>query len=366
MARHGKPRCVCYLLAYREPRYVRSRTILQALAGLPAWQTVTAVNRSRGMARYLEMLWGLVVIRWRLDPQIYILGFRGHEIFWPVRLMTWGRILIFDAMMSPYGALKEEGKHGRIGRLLAGGVELIERGIMRWSDRVLTDTQRHRAWMAKTFQIPEEKLVALPVGAEENFPVGETVPCSLSTAADKPFEILFYGSFLPLHGVDVIVEAARLLVGQPVRFTLIGGHPNQHDWISSAVAQAKGCLEHIGYTSFESLLTCYIPRANLCLGGPFGDTPQAARVVTGKTQQCLAMGKATVVAHGEAGEGFVDRVNVLLVPPANPEALAEVIRWAMAHPDELAGIAQKGQQLYQQHMSVERIRAILHATLAQC
>jgi hypothetical protein len=53
------------------------------------------------------------------------------------------------------------------------------------------------------------------VGAEvEHFRVPE--PASPGAAPGAPLRVLFYGQFIPLHGVDTIVEAARLMAEDPV------------------------------------------------------------------------------------------------------------------------------------------------------
>ena len=43
----------------------------------------------------------LINIRIRHNPDYYILGFREHEIFWIVRLLTARKYLIFDSLISP-------------------------------------------------------------------------------------------------------------------------------------------------------------------------------------------------------------------------------------------------------------------------
>ncbi|MBF0602518.1 MAG: glycosyltransferase [Nitrospirae bacterium] len=352
--RKGNGGIVCYLLAYREPGYVRTRTILASLRRHPAIKTVTAINRSRDWRRYFEMLFQLIILRIREDPRYYILGFRGHEIFFLVRLLTWGRVLIFDAMMSPYGALQEEGHYGPLGRWLAKGVRIHERWIFRASDGIWTDTMRHRQWMMATFGVPGEKIIGIPVGAEESWPQPQAIP------AHEMFQVLFYGTFLPLHGVSFIFEAARLLRHHRIRFTIIGGRADQRAWIQQSVALGEGCIEHHHFVPFDELLGNYIPKADLCLGGPFGQTPQASRIINGKTQQFLAMGKAVVVSHTDPADGFIDRVNCLIVPPADSQSLAEAILWAMDHPQELANIAAAGRHLYTQAFSVARIGEIIH------
>ena len=41
-------------------------------------------------------------------------------------------------------------------------------------------------------------------------------------SSDAPIEVLFYGTFIPLHGVRTIIEAAQLLHSHPISWTLIG------------------------------------------------------------------------------------------------------------------------------------------------
>ncbi|MBF0420356.1 MAG: glycosyltransferase [Magnetococcales bacterium] len=353
MTPSGRPHSVCYLLAYREPDYIRTRTIVSALQTVPGLRTLRVINRSRGWWRYCELLWGLMMIRMRQDPETYILGFRGHEMFWPVRWLTWGRVLIFDAMMSPYGAIRDEGKLGKWGYLLAGVVKLLERGILKHADQIWTDTRRHRRWMMETFAIPGERIVVVPVGAVEGLPIRE------QPMKEAPFNVLFYGTFLPLHGVETIFKAAWLLRDQQVRFTIIGGRPDLAQWIRQEVKRCEGCVDYRERVPFADLINCYIPGSDLCLGGPFGDTPQAARVVTGKTQQCLALGKPVVLAHPDPEDGFRDRYNCLVVPPANPDALAAAIAWARDHPAELLAISRRGLSLYEHHFSINVVRRMI-------
>lgn len=355
MISSGRPDCVCYLLAYREPNYIRTRTIVSALQDIPGLRTLTVINRSQGWWRYCELLFGLVRVRLSQDPKIYILGFRGHEIFWPVRWLTWGRVLIFDAMMSPYGAICEEGKLGKWGYGLAGVVKLLERGILANADQIWTDTCRHRRWMVETFAISGDHVVVVPVGAVEGLPIVER------PTHDTPFNVLFYGTFLPLHGVETIFKAAWMLRNQKVRFTIIGGCKDLTRWIHQEVERCAGCIEYRERVPFDDLLNRYIPESDLCLGGPFGDTPQASRVVTGKTQQCLALGKPVVLAHADAEDGFMDRVNCLIVPPANPDALVAAIVWARDHPEELSEISRRGLALYKHHFSMDVVRRIIDA-----
>jgi glycosyltransferase involved in cell wall biosynthesis len=313
---------------------------------------VVASNRSPGLRRYLQTVLQLIRIRRQSPADVYVLGFRGHEIAWLARWMTRRRPLIIDAMMSPATALDEEGKAGILGKLLAPLARWYE-GLMlhRWCDLILTDTELHARHYREYFQLPAGKVLAVPVGAFEADP-----PEAQTLSSATGFSVLFYGSFLPLHGIDVILQAAERLTNLPVEFRFIGG----------SMAQAKRlherCRElgirrysHRRWVAWKDLIENEIPSADLCLGGPFGGSPQARRVVTGKTQQCLALGQTTVIGKTAEDHGFRDRENCLLVDQADPEALGSAIEWAFHNQSNLEAIGLRGRQLYASRFSIDVI-----------
>ena len=349
----GRRRRVCFVQSYRDPAYIRGRSIRDALAGSGEVDLILAVNRSSGIRRYWETIRALLHARRQFDPDVYILGFRGHELAWLVRWLTRRKPLVFDALVSPYAAMAEEAKLGIPGRLAAPSWRWYEAAILHAADALLTDTQLHSDFFQARFGIPARKIVVVPVGAVECEPMPPPQP---GGPQPPPCRVLFYGSFLPLHGIDTIVDAAARVTDLPIEFDFIGGTPKQARQLRAACA-ALGIqrYRHRHWVPFDELLRAEIPRADLCLGGPFGDTPQARRVVTGKTSQCLACGKATVVGRIDEDWGFVDKVNCLLVDQGDPGQLAGAIRWSHAHRAELAAIGQRGQLLHARRMSTTAI-----------
>ena len=104
-----------------------------------------------------------------------------------------------------------------------------------------------------------------------------------------------------------------------------------------------------------------IARADLCLGGPFGNTDQAQRVITGKTFQFLAMEKPVVIGRIKDNAGFEDRRNCLLVSQGDGEELARVILWCLENRDRLGDIGRNGRLLYDRLFSTECITRQLQA-----
>jgi len=341
-----------YVLCYRDPHYIRSLSLLRALEACPNVKVVVARNTSRGLWRYIETWRALRRAHATHAPDIYILGFRGHEIFLPVSWMIRGVPLIVDALMSPYAALREERKAGLFGKIVAPLVYWFERSILQRADLVLTDTRLHVDFYARTFALSQAKVCALPVGAIEPEHNKEVQAASDTSS----FSVLFYGSFLPLHGIEVILEAAALLKNLPIRFDFIGGGLKQTKHFYRRCRQLNLTnYTHRQWVPFEQILQDEIPQADLCLGGPFGGTPQARRVITGKTSQCLALGKATVIGRIDEDYGFADRINCLLVEQADAHALATVLRWAYENRKQLVEIGAYGHALYDARLSTRVI-----------
>lgn len=339
---------ICYVLAYRNPGYVRTISLLNALRA-DRYNVIEVINTHTGPRRYLEVLRRLAIVRRRSRPDIYVLGFRGHEIFWPVRAMTLGRPLVFDCLVSPSESMVSEGKLGALGRVAGRVLRPIERLMMHASSAVLTDTEDHRQLLTQRFALPPSKVLPVPIGA--------IAPENVVRAPSTDFRLLFYATMIPLHGIDVVRRAINALDQDRVTWRIIGG---------SADIVPPG-VDHSPWVDLSSIISTEIPTASLGLGGPFGNTEQARRVVTGKTVQFLANGLPTLVANSPAyhAAGFKDRVNCVMCEPGEAQSIVDAIRWASANPSKLESIGRQGHDLYEQNFSDRAIADALAPALRQ-
>jgi glycosyltransferase involved in cell wall biosynthesis len=334
-----------------------------ALQGLPGIQVIDARNTRRGLLRYGEALLRLLLVRFRERPDGYILGFRGHEIFWPVRLLTRGKPLILDQMMSPYDSLIRERKTIAAGGILDRMIYAYEKSALQASDLILTDTRLHQQYFIRLFDIPPAKIHPVCMSADET--LFHPAPVNDARQPYRFLRVLFYGSFLPLHGMDTILKAADRLRNEAVRFEIIGGSGNNLRRFVRMIRQyGMMNVQHRTWVDYTEL-PGRIAQADLCLAGPFGNTGQANRIITGKTFQCLAMEKPVVIGEISAEEGFRNRENCLIVPQGNDQALAEAIRWSQQHPEKLKTIGRKGRELYDSRFSLSCIRKDLEEMITR-
>lgn len=234
--------------------------------------------------------------------------------------------LVFDPLISAYDKqigerVKWREEDARSRRLLAW-----ERRLFACADLVLADTTCHADYFVRTLGVSPERVRVVYVGADETL----FAPASGHAAqeAGAPLDVLFYGSFIPLHGAQTIIEAARCYRGPPVRWSLLGNGPAQADCKRVAAGLANVVFESpIPYAQLPTRLH----RADILLG-VFGTTQKAGRVIPNKVYQALAAGRPVITRESEAYPPETrDSDALAFVPPGNPQALATAVAaWAPA------------------------------------
>ncbi len=323
----------------REPEYIRNRVLLAALQAHHDVAVLTPAVRGT----VLRTLLGLVrLIASRPRADVYVAGFYAQPL--AIALALLGRKpIIVDAYVSTYDTLCEDRRWFKP-RSPAGRLAFwLDRRSCQVAARAITDTHAHVQYFANTFDLPPARFEPIYVGCDETL----FHPREASLPDPQRFDVFYYGAFLPLHGTETIIQAAALLRDRPqIRFTL-GGDGMRRAAVEKLIAYlALDNVELVGWIPMDDL-PGYIARASICLGGHFSAVPKAARVISTKTFQFLAMGKPTIVADNPATrELFAPGEHVWMVPMDDPAALAEAIVTLAADPALQDRIAAAGRQLY--------------------
>ena len=236
------------------------------------------------------------------------------------------RPLIFNPLITLTDTLIDDRRKFRATSTIARCIRLCDALSLRLPDTVLVDTLENAAYLTKLFGVNADRLHVVPVGAdEETFIPTPRAPDECS--GDKArITVLFYGTMIPLQGVETIVRAAKLLQGDvDTRFEIIG--------TGQMLAPVQSLARELSITNMDFVprvpfheLPSRIVRADIVLG-IFGETEKAGRVVPNKVYQAMAMGAAIVTRDsGAARAVLADGASALLVPPGDPDALANAIR----------------------------------------
>ena len=350
---------VCLITCYKQPDYIRAKTLRTAIGDIKDVELIVVKNKHTGLWRYVEVVGKLIAVRLTKHPDTYFLTFRGYEMLPITRLLTLGKPLIFDEFINLMEWVIDEHHKIKQKSLLAKFLYGNYRFWLKKVQLITTDTMSHAKYSANLMRLPIDKYVPLIVSTDEQTFGGAKV----ATRRHKgPFRVFYYGNMLPLHGIEVVLQAMHDLKGRDIELQLIGGNSK----IQQLVKQAKSDGVKVNYKTWVSFadLPSYMQLADVCLGGPFGDTIQSQFVITGKTYQLLQMGRPVIIGQNLESELFTDKLDSLIIRQNNADSLAGAILWAKNHPSELKKIGQNGRKLYQEKLSNHKLSEQLRLMFA--
>lgn len=207
---------------------------------------------------------------------------------------------------------------------------------LRAADVLLVDTHAHGRFFTERFHLGQRRVARVLVGVEPR----AFFPRSASERERRPgpYRVLFYGQFIPLHGLETIARAARLCGDEDIRWEVIGDGQETARFRALLAAEGPMGMDWTPWVPYAELIQ-RIHAVDLCLG-IFGTSDKAARVIPNKVFQILAAGRALVTADTPAVRELLEPgPGIILVPPGDPVALAAAIR-TMRERDPQAAEAQ--------------------------
>lgn len=239
------------------------------------------------------------------NTEAVVVGYPGHFDLWSAKRHD--RPVVFNAMVSLYDTFVEDRERFGDGSLPAKALRRLDRAAFRAADLVVADTQANADFMRELAGIDEVAVCYL--GAEERL-------FRPAWHRSDDFHVLFVGKPAPLHGLELILGAARRLPN--VDFRIVGTGQVTH-----LLDARPPNVEHVPWVEYEHVPDLYA-RAG-CALGIFGSSGKAQRVIPHKTFQALAVGAPLITADSPAArEMLVDRRDCLLVE-RTAESLAAAI-----------------------------------------
>jgi glycosyltransferase involved in cell wall biosynthesis len=233
--------------------------------------------------------------------------------------------VIWDAFLSLYDTVVNDRQMVSRRSPLAWFLYSLEWLSCRAADGMFLDTEAHARYFEQFFRLPIGHVGRVFVGAEtEAFPaLREAVK---EDGGKRPFTVLFYGQYIPLHGIDTIVKATQRaeIIGEQIRWVLIGRGQESRRIDGLIRDLGVTTIERISWAPYEELIE-WILNADVCLG-IFGTTAKASRVIPNKVYQILSANRPLITADTPAiRELLVESDHIKLIPPGDPEKLAQAV-----------------------------------------
>jgi glycosyltransferase involved in cell wall biosynthesis len=292
---------------------------------------------------------------------LIFVGFYGHLLMIPIGLFS-RRPIIFDAFVSTYDTLTSDRLSFSSKSLMGRMAALLDRSACHFAKKILLDTPAQEQYFSTVLGVSNDKLTSIPVSCNEEIFYPRPKPINNNVTL-----VLSYSSYLPLHGIETIIHAAEILRNEPIQFTLIGKgslYNSIYDYAS------KASLKNVTFKPPVSLksLSDEIAGADICLGGHFGLSNKASRVIPGKIYQMIAMEKPVIAADSFANKELLHhKISAYLCPPGNPTALADAILELHHDPQLRKKISIGGRQAYEKYCSeaivTEKLRDVISEIL---
>lgn len=233
----------------------------------------------------------------------------------------------------------------------------VLRRVLRSADAIIVTSPRYletSPWLRPV----RERCVLVPLGIDlSRFPERSEPPIH------DPPRILFVGKLRYYKGLDVLLRAMRSLPG--VQLTIVGDGPMREPWERLAKdLELTSRVHFAGEVPDDELPACYAEADLFVL-------PSTVRAEAFGTVLLEAMAMALPVISTELGTGTSwvnqDGVTGRVVPPNDPDALAQAIRELLSDPERRRRMGKAARERVEAEFSlplmVRRIEAIYERVL---
>src|SRR3989344_4496979 len=322
-----------------DPNYARNWVLINGLRE----NGVEVVELRRKPERFSLFRLLIDYLKIKKDFDVMIVGFWGQEVMFLARLLTIlrlgsGRVkpIIFDAFTSHYGGYILDRQKFSKNSFHAKYYRFLDEWSCRLADLVLLDTNAHIDFFVNEFNLPREKFRRIWAGANDDIfqPI-------INFRDSSRFKVFFFGTYIPLQGVEYILKAAKILeYANEIVFTLVGDGQGRKKAEELAIKIGLKNVIFKGMMKSEELKK-EIGNCDVSLG-IFGSSPKTSLVIPNKVYIGLAMKKPLITADTEAIRELFNDEDMILIPSSNESSLAEAILKIKNNPAFGEKIAQSG------------------------
>lgn len=292
------------------------------------------------------------------DTDTVIVGYIGQlDIFWLKFLILFRKKkpkTIFVPLVSLYDTTIVDRGLSEKKNVFAKLLFYLDKFSFKMADLIILDTNEHINYICDLFNLNKNKFKRVWVGADEDvfYPSG--------SSPDKErlggvFNVLFIGKYIPLHGIEYIIKAAKLLENEKdVQFKIIGSGQLDEEVMNLRKELNIKNIDFIEWVEYNELVND-INKADVILG-IFGGTNKSLRVIPNKVFQAIACKKAVITGDSLAiRELFTRRKNILLCENRNAESLKSTILELKDDSELRDEIAEGGHEVFRDNSMCKKI-----------
>ena len=261
-----------------------------------------------------------------------------------------GKKIVFDIFFSGYNTMVETRAIVKPSSIKAKMYWYVDRICCLLSDAVLLDTNAHINYFLKAFGLSACKFKRIFIGSDED----------IFKPSQKEFEgvytIWWHGTYIPGHGADIIIKAAKLLEDHSdIKFILSGQGQCFKDIKDLTSSLELSNVEFIPLGSYEDLASS-MSVADICLGVFDASVEKYSWVIPNKCFEAAAVGKPLITGESVGmKEAFTHEQDAYFCKMSDPEDLANSILRLVNDPPLRLSIAQKAHALFMEKFTTKEI-----------
>lgn len=265
--------------------------------------------------------------------------------------------IILDFFNSVYETRIIDKAYIQKGSIRATYYYLVDYLACKMAHIIFFDTKGHQEFFSKFFKIKKDKhKIVLPVIIDTQ--LLHSIKSNNILPKDE-FNVFFYGSFIPLQGIEYIVKAAFLLKeNEKINFIILGSGHVKKDIDKLHNKLNINNISFIDRVSYNELIG-YIKSSDICLG-IFGNTDKAQRVIPNKLLECMACEKIVVTGkNNDMAMYFKDKEDLIYCNMADEKDLAEKIEYVYNNFYKLKYIEKNAKSKIDKYFSIDSVEKII-------
>jgi phosphoheptose isomerase len=266
---------------------------------------------------------------------------------------------------------------GRVRRLYQGTADhfpderfAVEDRVVQEADRVIAECPQDREDLLRLYNANPERISVIPCGFDPNelWAIDKIrARLTLGLPPDE-FIVLQLGRMVPRKGVDNVIRAFACLQKQcskPIRLLIVGGEADQPDpQLTPEIGRLQAIAQELGIASQltflgrrgREVLKYFYSAADVFVTTPwyepFGITPIESMACGTPVIGANVGGIKFTVKEGETG---------YLVPPNEPEILADRLLYLLNHPQLMSLLGQQAIRRSQEYFTWQKVTTAVAA-----
>ena len=225
----------------------------------------------------------------------------------------------------------------------------LKRKFLSSVDRIVATSPNYLA-TSEILEMYSDKVSVIPIGLDKNsYPIPDADRLQLWRDRVGPRFFLFVGILRYYKGLHILMEAAQ---GTDYPIVIVGAGPIERELKAQAEQLGLRNIHFLGQVSDEDKVALI----TLCYAVVFPSHLRSEAFGISLLEGAM-YGKPMISSEIGTGTTYINIVDEtgMVVPPSEPLALRQAMRYLWEHPDEAAHMGERAEVRYWEHFTAEKM-----------